>query len=210
MTYATDTDLLYWEPTIFKSAQAVSQQLLSGTGNLAATTFTLTVGSLAGLPVNPQHVLTLDGSIEGCYPIISVDSSTTLTISTLYDNLFPDSNAPAPCPIGTATGLTFAIRTFWPLLELTTQWLNSAAGLDGITVLNPSALRIPCALGTLNLIYTALAANAVDPDPLIIRADLYKQILLQSLRRCTLELDTNADGQIDDLRSLSTLKFLRA
>ncbi|MCC7349566.1 MAG: hypothetical protein IT446_03275 [Phycisphaerales bacterium] len=209
MPYATDTDLLYWEPTLFKSAATVSQRLLSGAGDLSATTFTLTSGSLTGLPIEPQHVLTLEGSIEGCYPIISVDSSTALTISTLYDNLFPESAAPAPCPIGTATGLTFAIRTFWPLRELTSQWINSAIGLQDAIVLNPTALRSPCALGTLHLIYSALAVGAVDPDPFNARAELYKHLLHQSLRRCILELDTNADGQIDDLRSLNTLDFLR-
>lgn len=209
MPYATDTDLLYWEPTLFKSAASVSQLILTGTGDLAATTFTLAAGTLTGLPIAPQHVLTLSGAIEGCYPIISIDSSTTLTLSTLYDNLFPESAAPAPCPIGTAAGLTFVIRTFWPLRELTTQWLTSAAGLEDVTVLNPSALRTPCALGTLHLIYTALAAGAVDPDPDSARADLYQHLLHQALRRCTLELDTNADGRIDDLRSLSTVSFLR-
>lgn len=209
MPYATDTDLLYWEPTLNKSAASVSQLLLSGTGDLAATTFTLSAGTLTGLPIAPQNVLTLSGAIEGCHPIVSVDSSTALTISTLYDNLFPESAAPAPCPIGTATGLTFTIRTFWPLRELTTQWLNSAAGLEDVTVLNPSALRIPCALGALHLIYSALAAGAADPDPFSARADLYQHLLHQALRRCTLELDTNADGQTDDLRTLSTLSFLR-
>lgn len=210
MPYATDTDLLYWEPNLFKDAAAVAQTLVTGTGDLSATTFTLSAGSFADLPLTPQHVLALSGGIDGCFPIISVDSATTLTISTLYDNLFPDSDPPTPCPIGTAAGLTFAIRTFWPLRELTNQWLNSSAGIDSkTTLLNPAALRVPCALGTLHLIYSALAAGVDNPAPHLARADLYKQILLQSLRRCILELDTNADGKADNLRTLSNLSFLR-
>jgi hypothetical protein len=40
MTFATDIDLLHWEPNILKDAAAVAQTILTGTGALSGTTFT--------------------------------------------------------------------------------------------------------------------------------------------------------------------------
>ena len=49
----------------------------------------------------------LTGAIDRVFPIVSVDSATQLTLSVLYDGLFPDGGDPAPTPVGTASGLTF-------------------------------------------------------------------------------------------------------
>ena len=87
MTFSTDIDLLHWEPNILRDAAFASQTLISGTGDLSGTTFTLAAGSLATAHVTADQVIVLTGDISGCYPIVSVDSATQLTLSTLYDGL---------------------------------------------------------------------------------------------------------------------------
>src|SRR5439155_9078338 len=116
-----------------------------------------------------DQVIVLTGATSGCYLIVSVNSATQLTLSTLYDGLFPTSGAPVPSPVGTANGLSFVVRTFWPQRRVMSELLLQAAGLDPTdddavgTIVNPSALKRPCALGTLHMIYSALAAAATEP-----------------------------------------------
>src|SRR2546429_6261983 len=93
MVYCTDVDLLHWEPNIFRDALFASQLLLSGTGNLAGTTFTLASGSLSSAHIAPDEVVVLSGALAGSFPIVSIDSATQLTLSVLYDGLFPDAGS---------------------------------------------------------------------------------------------------------------------
>jgi hypothetical protein len=169
-TFATDLDLLHWEPNIFRDAAFASQQLISGTGDLVGTRFTLSAGSLIDAHVAANHVIALSGEIAGSYPIIQVNSATELTLSVLYDGLFPDEGDGVASPVGSASGLGFAIRTFWPQRSVVTDLLLRAAGLDldsraeaVAKIINPQVLRRPCTLGTLQMIYSALAAAAAEP-----------------------------------------------
>ena len=69
MVYCTDVDLLHWEPNIFRDALFASQLLISGTGNLAGTSFTLASGSLTSAHVVPDEVMVLSGALAGSFPI---------------------------------------------------------------------------------------------------------------------------------------------
>ena len=90
MVFCDDMDLLHWEPNIFRdAAAAAAQTLLSGTGDLAGTTFTLDNGSLYESHIQPNQVIVLSGSIAGSYLIVSVDADGQLTLSVLHDKLFP-------------------------------------------------------------------------------------------------------------------------
>ena len=39
--YATDKDLLHWEPNVMIDAATVAQHMISGSGTLEATTFSI-------------------------------------------------------------------------------------------------------------------------------------------------------------------------
>ena len=54
MTFCTDTNLLEFEPNICRDAAFVSQTLLSGSGDLAAASFTIDSGSLPAGPSCPM------------------------------------------------------------------------------------------------------------------------------------------------------------
>jgi hypothetical protein len=214
MTFANDIDLLHWEPNILKDAAFASQTLISGTGNLAASTFTISAGSFTTSHVTNDLVIVLAGSVAGSFPIVSVDGATQLTISTLYDGLFPSSGDPAASPVGTANGLTYTIRTFWPQRRIVSELLLQAAGLDptddaAATIVNPQSLRRPCALGTLQMIYSALAAASAEPEALNVRAEIYQRLYRRALRSVTIEIDRDGDGEGDIARGLNVMSLQR-
>jgi len=214
MTYCTDSDLLHWEPNVLKDAAFASQSLISGTGNLAGTTFTIASGSFITSRVEAGQVMVLSGGLAGCFPIASVISATQVNLSVLYDGLFPEQDPGTAIPVGTATGLSFVVRTFWPQRRMISDVIQQAAGLSsgelaGAAILNPRELRRACALGTLQLIYSATAAVSVSPGPFNTRADLYERLYRRALRSAKVELDLNGDGKIDAIRALSVLEFQR-
>jgi len=215
MTFATDIDLLHWEPNIFRDAAFASQTLIGGTGDLAGTAFTIASGSFTAAHVTDDQVIVLTGATSGSYPIVAVDSATQLTISALYDGLFPTSGNPVPSPPGTASDLEFAIRTFWPQRRIVSEMILIAAGLDpadaaaGDKILNPSVLKRACALGTLHLIYSALAAVAEEPANLLVRVELYGRLYRRALGAARVELDLDGDGNLDVTRTLNVLELQR-
>jgi hypothetical protein len=218
MTFCTDTDLLHWEPNLLREAAFASQTLLIGTGDLAGSTFTLdgpAGASFLASHVTPQQVIVLTGGTSGSYPIVSVDSATQLTLSVLYDGLFPVGGSGVPGPLATADNLTFAIRTFWPQRRVVSDLLMAAAGLNptrhdlDVVVMNPQALKNAATLGTLQMIYSALAAAAAEPEELAKRADMYERFYRRALRIAVVELDLNGDGAADTTRPLNVLQLQR-
>jgi hypothetical protein len=217
MTFATDIDILHWEPNLFRDAAFASQTLVSGTGDLVGTTFTASDATLLISHVTPDQIIVLSGGTEGSYPIVSVDSATQLTISVLYDGLFPLGGDPAvTSPPGTASGLNFVIRTFWPQRRIVSELMIAAAGLDPADaasadkIIRPGSLKRACALGTLHLIYSALAAVATEPANLIGRSNFYGRLYRRALGATRVELDLNGDGEADTVRTLGVLDLQRA
>ena len=216
LTFCNDIDLLHWEPNILRDAAFASQALIGGTGNLAGSAFTIASGSFHAAHVAQDQVIILTGATSGSYPIVSVDSATQLTLSVLYDGLFPTSGGDVtPSPPGTATGLAYVIRTFWPQRRIVSELLLQAAGIDPADpdaeqqVFNPSELKRACTLGTLHLIYSALAAAAAEPANLYHRVELYEKLYRRAVRGATLKLDLNLDGRIDAIRRLNVMDLER-
>src|SRR3954464_14319608 len=154
--FCTDIDLLHWEPSIFRDAAFASQTLMSGTADLDGTELNIASGSFLDANIATQQIVVLGGAIAGCFPIFSVNSATNLTISVLYDGLCSD--VAHASPPGSATGLSFVIRTFWPQRQVVSEILAQAAGIipgdrctPNASILNPAALRRPCLLGALQL-----------------------------------------------------------
>jgi hypothetical protein len=212
--FCTDLDLINWEPNICRDAAFASQTLMSGTADLSGTTLTIATGSFLDAHVEPNQVVVLSGSIAGSFAVVSIDSATSLTISVLYDALFGD--AAEASPVGSATGLGFVIRTFWPQRQVVSEILQQAAGIlpgDSRTVdaviLNPQALRGPCILGTLQLIYSALAAIADAPREYAVRAELYERLYRRALHSTLVEIDLNGDGIAECRQQLDNVQLVR-
>ena len=210
MTYATDTDLLHWEPSIFKDATIPSQTLLAGNGDLSGTSFTISSGSFVTAGVEPGHVITIAGTINGSFPVIAVYSATSLTLSVLYDRLTPDEGAVDARPIGTASNVPFTIKTCKPQISLVGELLQQMIDVSHpVMILNPQVLRRPAVLGTLQLLYAASAAVVTDEPQLSIRAEMYERSYRRALRGAKIEIDLNADGKRDVVRCPAFPRFHR-
>ncbi len=216
MTFCTDVDLLHWEPNIFRDAAFASQLLLAGSGDLSGLTFVISAGSLVDAHVAAGQVIALSGALAGSYPIVSVDSATQLTLSIMYDGLFPDSGEGEPSPVGSAAGLGFAIRTFFPQRRVVSSILMRAAGIGAeinapatAQIINTEAMRRPCVLGTLQMIYSALAAASAEPAELNIRAELYERLYRRALAQTVAEIDINGDGRAEVVRRLGAREMMR-
>lgn len=208
--FATDTDLLHWEPNLLRDAGAVAQTLLSGTGTIESTSFTIDSGSLLDAQISGEHVIVLDAPISGSFPIVSVDSATAMTLSVLHDQIGADGfSAWTP---GAGSGIGFAIRTFWPQRRIVSELLSLTAGVDfahASRIINPEALRRPCVLGSLQMIYTALAAASEEPGAYLVRAEMYERLYRRALRATRVDVDLDDDGHIDVRRSLNVLQLTR-
>lgn len=219
MPFCTDTDLLYWEPGLFRDAgtSAAGQALLSGLASVSGTAATVIGLSLAAAGVRPLGVIQFSGTtVSGSFPIVSIDSDADLTMSVLYDGLFPaGGSAGTPAHVGAAANQAFAIRTFFPQRRVATQMLLQAAGVDPAAadaesrVVNADALRRPCVLGALQMIYNAVAASATDPAVPAARADLYERLYRRAMRSVRVEVDTDGDGVADVVRSLNGVRLVR-
>jgi hypothetical protein len=217
MLFCNDVDLLHWEPAVFLDAAVTGQLLLSGLGNLAGTSFTATSGSFATNHVVEGNVLLVSGTIAGTYPIVAVNSATNLTISVLYDGLYPDSGPAVPTPTVTLSGLSYAVRTFGAQRKVASDLLLGAAGLGATaqaseaTILNPNVLRRACVLGTLQMIYNAMAAAipGADVATYLARSQTYARLYREAMRSAKVEVDLDGDGIVDEVRELSVLRFVR-
>ena len=111
--FSNDVDVLKYEPALFGELHLPWQVRASGTGAvLSGTTLTaaeadfVTAGVEAGGVV---YVRSADGTLDGAYEIVSVDSATQLTVSVLR----ADSAASAtPPPAG--EDISYRISTLDP------------------------------------------------------------------------------------------------
>jgi hypothetical protein len=188
---------------------------LSGTGTLAGTLFTIDSGSLEAAQIAPNHVIALAAPVDGCFPVLKIESDTSLTLSVMYDQLDPTfaEGSPEAVSPGEGTGLNFHIRTFWPQRMATSREILMAAGVaeaDIGQITNPQALVRPCVLGTLFMIFTALASGAEDAAALLNRAQLYERLYQRAVRNTVIEIDSDGDGLVDERRSLAVVQLRRA
>jgi len=193
----------------------VSQTLISGSGDLAGTTFTISGASFASAHVEAGGILVLGSPIDGCFPVVSVNSATVLVTSVMYDGLFPESGSGVASPITSASGVPYAVRTFGAQRQVVSDLLRRAAGvgpesaLVDATIVNAESLRRVCVLGTLQMIYSILAAAAAEPANLETRASFYELAYRRALARVRVEIDTNGDGKGDVVRLLNVLDLRR-
>jgi hypothetical protein len=219
MLFCNDVDLLYWEPDVLKEAAFASQTIGVGAGAVSGTTFSMTSSSPTFIEqkVAPGQVIVLSGALAGCYAITGVTGAYVLEISALYDDLFPDSGPPpAPVGLGVASGLGYAIRTFFAQRKVVSDLLLQSVGIvpgsaqaQTAAVLNPSVLRRACVLGTLQMIYSAIAAAASEPAAFTVRAELYERLYRRSLLSAQVDLDLDGDGRADARRSPGLVRMVR-
>jgi hypothetical protein len=204
VTFSNDADILKYEPILFGELHLPQQVLAAGTGGtLSGTTFTATGADFVNSQVcagGVIHLQSADGSLDGAYEIVSVDSATQLSISVVRS----DSQDPTIAPPA-ASDITYRIGTFAPqaneLGYQLTEYFgispgNPASDIDVEDVLDTSVLRQVSVFAVISCVYASLASKAKDEN--FWKKSLYYQKLFAAARgRCRLSIDVGSDGLAD-------------
>ena len=172
-------------------------------GTLSGTTFTASGIDFIAAQVSAGGVAYLqsaDGTLDGAYEIVSVDSATQLSISVIRSNSTNAAIAPT-----SATDISYRISTFGPQahevgFQLTEYFGispgNPASDIDVEDVLDTSVLRQASVFAVISGAYAMLAGKAKDEG--FWRKSLYYQKLFAKARaRCRLSIDIGSDGLAD-------------
>lgn len=215
---ATDRDILFLEPHIFRDTIWLSQRLCRGTVSINENTLDASVldveFDVAG--VGKGHVITVAGVP---YEVADVPDSTQLTISRLrFDD---DDPGARPSPVTNAEAY---VMTFRPQLSLVERQIYLMAGLDPDNapdpvigprqptpsqITNPVSLRHLNVLGALHLIFTAASFSSLPDSTTARRAAMYRSAFNEERARVRIELDMDGDGKPDAVRRLNTFNFGR-
>ena len=202
--FSHDSDLLAYEPTILAEATFAAQTLLTGTGALANNVLTISAGSLVDSGVRAGHVVVLGEPRPGCLPILSIDPPAKMSLGTLAAGW--DDASPVAASLNAAGSPTFAVRTFDPQRAIVDDLLLRAAGIesgDASAVLNPDALKRASVLGTLQIIYAALATLSDEGGVHHTRSNVYGKLFRRSMRATSVRVNHRGVAQRRDLNTLT-------
>ena len=206
MRLCGDRDILKYEPALFGVSFPANQVIAAGTGGtITGTTFAASGASFVSAQVEPGDCIYLksaDGSLDGVYEIVAVDSATQLCVSVLRAD--SESNPIAP-PVGTqTTGLTYRVSTLKPQIADVSLNVLGYLGIDegdgkADEILNTDEVRQVCAMGTIVVSYITLATGAGDEN-LWSKAEHYERLFGEGLERCRVTVDKDGDGVTDGVR----------
>ncbi|MDI1288487.1 MAG: hypothetical protein PSX37_00870 [bacterium] len=215
---ATDRDILFLEPLIFRDTIWLSQRLCRGTASINENTLDASVldvdFDVAG--VGKGHIVTVGGV---SYEVTDALDSTQLSITRLrFDDEDPGAR---PSPV---TNAEMYVMTFRPQLSLVERQIYLMAGLDPDNapdpimgprqptpsqITNPGSLRHLNVLGALHLIFTAASFSSLPDSGSARRAAMYRAAFHEERARVRIELDIDGDGKPDVVRRLNALMFGR-
>lgn len=204
VTFSSDADILKYEPILFGEFHLPWQVLAAGIGaSLSGTTLTASGADFIAAQVPAGGVVYLqsaDGSLDGAYEIVSVDSSTQLSISVVRADYTETAVSPPA-----ATDISYRISTFGPQaaevgFQLTEYFGirpgNPASDIDADDILDTTVLRLASVFAVISGVYAMLAGKTKDQN--YWNKSLYYQKLSAKARgRCRLNIDVGADGLAD-------------
>jgi hypothetical protein len=212
--FATDSDLLAHEPSLFRDVLWVSQRLVDGQGSVTGSVLTMSSADTAldAAGVTTGHVAFVNGA---AYEVLERLSATQLRLSR------PRTSPDAPqIPVANQPTSAARIATFAPQLAIVHVQLLRMLGIEPSEsnplrpaesdILNPGALRRVECLGALHLIYAAAGSLTAQDSPMNERAEWYRQRFAQERTRVTAQIDLDADGKPDALRMLNVFQMVRA
>jgi len=216
ISFSNDADILKYEPVLFGELHLPWQVLSAGTGGtLSGTTFTDTSGDFVNAQVaggGAVYLRSADGSLDGVYEIVSVDSATQLTVSVIRSD--SDDEAIAP-PAG--TDVSYRISTFGPqarevAFELTEYFGirpgNPASDIDVEDVLDTQALRRTSVFAVVSIVYAMLASKSED-ESFWNKSLHYRKLFERARERCRFSVDAGSDGIADVTKIGASGKLVR-
>jgi len=216
ISFSNDADILKYEPMLFGELHLPWQVLAAGTGGtLSGTTFSAAGADFVSAQVSAGGVVYMrsgDGSLDGVYEIVSVDSATQVTVSVIRSDSDDDPISP---PAG--DDISYRISTFGPqaseaAFQLTEYFGirpgNPASDIDVENVLDTQALRRASVFAVISSIYAMLAGKSKDEN--FWNKSLYYQRLFERAReRCRFSVDAGSDGLADVTKSGASGKLVR-
>ncbi len=202
--FSNDVDILKYEPVLFGELHLPGQVLATGTGGtLSGTTFAASSADFVSALVTAGQVIYLqsaDGSLDGAYEIVSVDSTTELTVSIIRTDSNDEPTAPPA-----ATDISYRVSTFGPQaneagFQLTEYFGirpgNPASIYGAEDILDTDALKRASVFVVVSSVYAMLASKARDEN--FWKKSLHYQKLFEKAReRCQLSIDVGGDGVAD-------------
>lgn len=204
VTFSNDADILKYEPILFGELHLPWQVLVTGTGaTLSGTTFTASSADFITAQVQAGGVVYLqstDGSLDGAYEIVSVDSSTQLSISVVRADL-TETAVPPPA----STNISYRISTFGPQtaavgFQLTEYFGispgNPASDINADDILDTSVLRLASVFAVVSSVYAMLVGKTRDQNYWS-KSLHYQKLFAKARGRCRLSIDAGTDGIAD-------------
>jgi len=216
VTFSNDADILKYEPILFGELHLPWQVLTAGTGaSLSGTKLTAGGADFIAAQVQAGGVVYLqsaDGSLDGAYEIVSVDSATQLSISVVRAGS-TDTAVPPPA----ATNISYRISTFGPQtaevgFQLTEYFGikpgNPASEIDADDVLDTSVLKLASVFAVIAGVYAILAGKTKEPNYWS-KSLYYQKLSARARGRCRLSIDVGTDGIADVTKIGASGRLLR-
>lgn len=214
--FSNDADILKYEPMLFGELHLPSQVLIAGTGGaLNGTTFSASGADFTSSSVAARgviHLQSADGTLDGVYEIISVDSATQLTISVVRPD--PDDDAIAP---PAASGISYRVSTFDPQageagFRLTEYFGirpgNPASNIDAEDIVDTDVLRGASVFAVVSDVYAMLASEN-DDEGFRKKSLHYGKLFERARERCRLSIDVGSDGVADVTKLGGAVRLVR-
>lgn len=214
--FSNDADILRYEPILFGELHLPGQVLAAGTGGtLSGTTFTASGADFVSAKVSSGRVVYLqsaDGTVDGAYEIVSVDSATQLTVSVIRAD--SDADAVAP-PAG--SDISYRISTFAPqageaAFQLTEYFGiapgNPASDIGAADILDADVLKRASVFAVLSGVYAMLASKAKD-DNFWKKSLHYQRLFGKARERCRFSIDVGSDGVADVTKAGASVRLVR-
>lgn len=217
MFFSTDADILKYEAVLFSDLYFPWQELCKGIdGQLNGTVFSTQSQDLVSSGVQAGGVIYIrsdDGTLDGCFEIVSVNSSSELTVSVLR----ADRDGPAIAPPTGGSGLSFRVSTFAPqesevLFEVTRYFgirpgnPDSVYGVDD--VVDTNVLRQASVYAVIASVYATLGSRSGDEEYWK-RSLYYKKLFEKARESCRVSIDIDGDGTTEITRPGDSIKLIR-
>lgn len=214
--FSKDVDVLKWEPVLFGELHMPSQVQAGGTGAaLSGTTLTAAGADFIRAKIGAGGVIYLrsaQGTLDGTYEIVSVDSATELTVSVVRADASDPAIAPPP-----STDITYRVSTFAPqatevAFELT-QYFGIQPGdptseIAMENLLDTEGLRRASVLRVISKAY-AMWASKPAGEHFWRKSLFYEQLYEKTRQRCHVTVDLGGAGVSDVLHVGGAIRLVR-
>jgi hypothetical protein len=205
--FASDADLLGYEPNVFVELPFPSQRRLRVTdAALSGAMVASATGGFEGLAADAVVVLEVSAAEKSSHAIASVEDDNTLTLGSV------------PGGLSETEGLTLEVRTLRPQMEKVHERLMRAIGVDvddpeetltEASVVSVQLMRRLEALGTLGRAYAAGMAMVGKNEGLASKSDQYLKRFRRAIRGARVLIDADGDGRAERWRTPGVSRLVR-